>query len=248
MENGNEKMIGIIMNHISQAMSNEDEFKTLQENFGKGKNMLHIQKCNNKNESLLQFILNRNPSTLKEREIVIDILRKIDMERYPFDLKNSEFRVLEQLRTGIHTSEKYSNCLESAQERFSWSKSKMWGMRIWSIILNFTLGVGLYAFDFGTDVKFAVEIFEMGNKNFSMLNKNCQVKGTSILQNVNEVCQSNFGTEECYEAFNNATRFYCFKNEHVFLDLTEWKRAGTALAVHCCSPIIFSIIVREASI
>ena len=243
LENGNEKMIGIIMNHISQAMSNEEEFKTLQENFGKGKNMLHIQKCNNKNESLLQFILNRNPSTLKEREIVIDLLRKIDMERYPMDLKNSEFRVLEQLRTGIHTSEKYSNCLESAQERFSWSKSKMWGMRFWSIILNFTLGVGLYAFDFGTDVKFAVEMFEMGNKNFSMLNRNCQLKGTSILQNVNEVCQSNFGTEECYEAFNNATRFYCFKNEQVFLDLTEWKRAGTALAVHGCSPIIFSIIV-----
>ena len=121
--------------------------------------MFHIRK-NEGNLSLLLHILNNVPMTLQKREILIDLLAKIDKEKYPNDAKNSEYRILENLKIGVPTSKAYAECIESAKERFHWSPIKMWMKRFQSFFTNIVFGFGLYFFDVFTDIQFSTEMFK----------------------------------------------------------------------------------------
>ena len=106
LKNENDNILNILLMKIQfLAIENETEFKSSQfQNFiGKGSNMFHVRK-NEGNLSLLLHILNNVPMTLQKREILIDLLTKIDKEKYPNDAQNSEYRIVENLKIGVPTS------------------------------------------------------------------------------------------------------------------------------------------------
>ena len=227
------------------AVENKSEFKSseFQDFIGQGKYMFHLRKYN-QNLCLLQHILNNVPNTVQEREILIDLLDKIQKERSPSDDLNSrEYKVIENLKTGIPTSKAYSECIASAQERFPWSTGKMWVNRFLSFFSNILLGFGLYFFDVFTDYKFSQEMFRKSETNFTQKFVQCKTNGESMLKNMYQVCENSYGSEECFEALQNSTKNYCFENQQVFDNLNEWSDAGIVTVTHIASPIIFSYIV-----
>ena len=238
----NESILTILLMKIhALSIENEDEFKRpdCQEFLGNKRKMFH-QRKNSQNHSLINFILENCPDTLKEREILIDLLEKILKERYPKDI---ELMVLENLRSGIKTSKEYSECLQSAQDRFPWSPLRMWGKRIFSILHNIFLGFSLYFFDVYTDVKFSEEMFNNAKRNYIDAFDRCKANGEILIQNVTDLCRDNFGSEECYDVLKKSTKMYCFKNQKVFETSEEWQNAGIVSAVHCLTPIVSSFIV-----
>ena len=72
------------------SMENKIEFQSteFQDFVGSDENMFHLRSTrimNDKNSSLLKYILKNNLMTLGEREILIDLLAQIDKDRYPDD-------------------------------------------------------------------------------------------------------------------------------------------------------------------
>ena len=230
------------------SMENKIEFQSteFQDFVGSDENMFHLRSTrimNDKNSSLLKYILKNNPMTLGEREILIDLLAQIDKDRYPDDSKNSEYRVIETLKAGIPTSKPYSECIESAQGRFPWTSGKMWAKRIEAFILDILLGIGVYFIDVFTDYQFSSEMFENSRTNFTEEFENCSKKGKSQINYVTHFCQDDYGSEECFEALHTASKDYCFKNLQVFESSSEWHNAFIVSGAHCITPLAFSVFV-----
>ena len=248
----NNKVIKILLdNFLSASLKDEslyqnNEFLTF---LGREKEMFFLRRFY-QDISLLSYIIDQGITMLKEREELLDLMKKIDEIMYPSDKENSEFRVTEQLKLGLPSSSGLDECIKSVQQRYSWSEEKLWFMRFLSIFKNVILGWSLYFMDFGTDINFTLAMFNNANKNFTVELQECKQDFKPFIDSVFNFCKADFNMNNCYNALRLAGKNgkVCFENEKRFNDPEEWHLAGIVAMIHCVAPIGFALFVFLVSL
>ena len=248
----NNKVIKILLdNFLSASLKDEslyqnNEFLTF---LGREKEMFFLRRFY-QDISLLSYIIDQGITMLKEREELLDLMKKIDEIMYPSDKENSEFRVTEQLKLGLPSSSGLDECIKSVQQRYSWSEEKLCFMRFLSIFKNVILGWSLYFMDFGTDINFTLAMFNNANKNFTVELQECKQDFKPFIDSVFNFCKADFNMNNCYNALRLAGKNgkVCFENEKRFNDPEEWHLAGIVAMIHCVAPIGFALFVFLVSL
>ena len=221
----------------NQALLGEPD---IDEFVGVGSEMFHL-KPRFKGKSLIEYIMDNGGSMLKERETLIDFLVKIDELYFPNDDENREFRVIDQLKRGLPSSEGLASCISSVREKFPWTRSKMWIMRFISFFQNIVIGWSLYMADFLTDYKFSQEIGSASIGLETMKNSTeCLNIEIEYHQDALNYCSQEFHRKWLY-------RLECESNARVSSKFIYEENlsavASNILLLHCFLPWIFALLL-----
>ena len=164
------------------ATTDEDEKNTLDKNIqiligGEGKNRFYLVKTKALGDksgpkSLLQYIVDNGPRMIKQREELLDVLVNCVENVNSEDKKEIELRIINNLKLGLPSSPGLAECIAMTGEKFPWSKEKAAIMVLLSIFVWF-LSYLIYLTDVGTDLKFADDMWNSSQKNFTSLQANC---------------------------------------------------------------------------
>ena len=164
------------------ATTDEDEKNTLDKNIqiligGEGKNRFYLVKTKALGDksgpkSLLQYIVDNGPRMIKQREELLDVLVNCVENVNSEDKKEIELKIINNLKLGLPSSPGLAECIAMTGEKFPWSKEKAAIMVLLSIFVWF-LSYLIYLTDVGTDLKFADDMWNSSQKNFTSLQANC---------------------------------------------------------------------------
>merc|ERR1711946_73868 len=104
---------------------------------------------------------------VKEREDMIEVMKKVDLAGYPRNQKEAGNRIKRQVKRAVPSSVGLRDCLKSVSDKFPWSSSKMKFMTSLSCFIQVILGTTFYGLDVYTDIKFSVEMLGNAQKNFA---------------------------------------------------------------------------------
>ena len=194
------------------------------------------------NETLMESILEQD--LLKEREDAIDVMKKVDEERYK-DRENAPARIKRQIKKAVPSSIGLRECLRSINEKFPWSRSKVKTMATISFIVQVLMGLGFYSLDVYTDVIFAVNMHQQSNRDFTADFIQCHGKFNEEFDQTIETCKNSFNKIECMKSVDliKKSADNCFKDERRFTNPTNWRIAGVVCAVHIGLPILTAFVI-----
>ena len=217
-------------------------------------------------ELTLLEVMKEKSSMTKEKDLLIDIMVKIDKIYHPDpgdDLyvgngdwkkgtienkKTRDARITKQLKQGLPTSPWLADAILNVQDRLDWSSLKKWFMIFLSFFTLIILGWGLYIFDVYTDSKFVYNMFRFFTRNFDKIVEGCKHDLKEHVDRMIETCRDNFDDKECYEMLKNSSYFVknCFEQEQRFngSSVDEWQTAGMVSLSHIILPFIIMLIVH----
>ena len=137
---------------------------------------------------------------IKEQELIIEILKKIDRTIHPGAKKreDEEFRITEELKKSIPTSEGLKDAIQSVQGRYAWSSGK----KIFKIVVAvfvMLLTLTFSGFDMFTDGNFSEEVKQPG---IQANETACEINFNSAFTKANMNCNSDLQIkmEDCQKA------------------------------------------------
>ena len=243
MAKSNPKIFRMVLNDLlhyannTPRMDSEDKFHEI---FGLQDDLFCIKVIDD--ITILQYITDHK--MLKEREDLLQLLRKIEEVRGGF---GSQKRVVKILRSGIKSSKGLKEAIASLKSGYSWSSEKVWKESIINVISYIISGGFLYIFDVYTDIKFSLEMFDLSQKNFTEALETCIENKTSVTFDAVEKC-NDYGASsfECLEVFHNAsTRDFgeCFELQERFDDPYQWTEVGIVSVAHILLPTVFATFI-----
>ena len=141
---------------------------------------------------------------VKEQEQVIDILTKIDKNIFK-DPTDSQFRITEELKKSMPTSEGLRDIIESHNSRYFWSNGKKWFMIFLSFLTMLTT-LFFFSTDVFTDLLFSIGWMDVNARTISNVDQinSCKTKFNEQFLNVTESCQNDLEFEGCKTALQKS--------------------------------------------
>ena len=198
-----------------------------------------------KKETLLESTLNNG--MIKEREDMLEVMKKVDLARYPDKQEEAGDRIKRQVKKAVPSSVGLRDCIKSISDKFPWSSSKYKFMTGLSFFIQVILGTAFYVLDVYTDIKFSLEMYGNAGRNFAAEMTKCHSKFDQLIDLTIEDCKMHFNKLSCMAVLAEAkkTSDECFINEQRFTDNTDWRIAGAVCAAHCILPFLASFILWE---
>ena len=166
---------------------------------------------------------------VREREQVLDSLVKVQEEKQKqvnaglYSPEEGQYRVAENIKSGIPSSVGLAEALESLSDRFPWTRTKMIVMFIVSFVTNIVFGTGFYVADIVTDILFSRDIFTQQSKDFTQGLLYCTPRFNEHFNNTISTCygikfDDRDNQDKCLEALRSITTngSSCFHNEERF--------------------------------
>ena len=244
----------------NQLQNEDEEKKNLSAQSKEESNDVEQQKDQKIQKSLIHSVVEQG--LVREREQVLDSLVKVEEEKQkeenagPYDPEEGQYRVAENIKSGIPSSVGLAEALESLSDRFPWTRTKMIVMFIISFVTNIVFGTGFYVADIVTDVLFSRDMFKQQEKNFTRGLEKCtpqfNEQFNSLINKTISPCygiafDDRYNQEKCLEALRTITTngSSCFHNEERFTHLYayEWLYAGIVAAVHIGLPFAISLFI-----
>ena len=193
-------------------------------------------------ETLLQSIVNKG--LVKEREEVIYVLKKVDLERYPNEQEDADYRLKKQVKKACPPSVGLRDCIQSIDEKFPWSHLKHKFMSFLSFFI-FILGTIFYGLDIYTDIRFSQDMFNNSKRNFTQEISVCRADFEREFSSTINVCRDHFTMTTCLNSLAVVKKIAvdCFENGKRFSDPKDWWIAGTVSVSHCALPILIGITI-----
>ena len=194
------------------------------------------------NETLMESILELN--LLKEREDTIDVMKKVDAERYT-DRGNAAARIKRQVKKAVPSSIGLRECLRSIDQKFPWGRSKVKTMVTLSFITQVCMGLSFYSADVYTDVIFAMNMYAQSNRNFRAEFVQCHNKFNEEFDQTIETCKMSFDKQECMKSISVIQKRAddCFEDERRFENPNDWRIAEVVCAIHIGLPMLTGLVV-----
>ena len=193
-------------------------------------------------KTLLQSVVNEG--LVKVREDVLYVMKKIDLERYPNDQEDADYRLKRQVKKACHPSVGLRDCIQSIDEKYPWSNLKHKFMLFLSFFVFF-IGTLFYGLDIYTDIRFSRDMFIYSKRNFSQEISVCQEDFDNEFSSTIKECRDNFNRANCLNSLALVKKIAedCFENEERFTDPNDWWIAGTVSYAHCALPIFIGFII-----
>ena len=194
-------------------------------------------------ETLLQSIVN-NKGLVKEREEVLYLMKKVDLDRYPNEQEEAKYRLKKQVKKACPSSTGLRDCIESIDEKYPWSYPEYLIQLLLSFFIFF-LGAMFYCLDIYTDIRFSQDMFGYYERNFTQELNLCKEDFIKEFPLTIEECWVNFNKTNCLRNLDVVKKIAddCFDNEERFTDPNDWRIAGTVGAAHCALSILIGIIL-----
>ena len=107
-------------------------------------------------ETLLQSIVDKG--MVKVREEVLGVMKKVDLERYPNDKEDADYRLKKQVQKACSSSIGLRDCIQSIDEKYPWGKLKH-KFKVFLSFFTFFMATMFYGLDIYTDIKFSLDMF-----------------------------------------------------------------------------------------
>ena len=214
---------------------------------GEGLDMFHLVKCRAlDNRSLLEHIVHLN--MIKQREELLDLLDKIGRARYPqpHQRAGSKRRLTEQLKLGLPSSEGLVSCIQALHMRFRWSKGRVRGRQLISVIKNILFGWTMFCLDLGTDTAFTVNMYWNSLRDCKQEIEDCKVEFISAISKIPDYCNTTATFFKCQKLYDNITvsGHACHDDSQCrFDDPQQWRTMMYVSLAHCIAPILTSVAV-----
>ena len=188
-------------------------------------------------ETLLQSVVNKG--LVKEREEVLFVLKKVDLERYPNEQEDADYRLKKHVQKACSSSIGLRDCIQSIDEKYPWGNLKH-KFRLFLSFFTFFMGTMLYGLDIYTDIRFSLDMFNYSKRNFTQELSLCRLDFEVELSTTIYVCRDNFNKSNCINSLAVLKKIAdgCFQNKERFTDPNNWWIAGTVSATHCALPIL----------
>ena len=198
-----------------------------------------------KKETLLEATLNHG--MVKEREDMLEVMKIVDLARYPDDQEEAGNRITRQVKKAVPSSVGLRDCIKSVSDKFPWSSGKLKFMTSVSFFIQVIMGTTFYGLDLYTDIDFSRQMYGNSMKNFAAELTQCQFKFEHYFEQAIQDCKIQFNKQACTEvlAVVKKTSEECFENEQRFTDNTDWRIAGAVCTAHCLLPFLVSFILWE---
>ena len=181
---------------------------------------------------------------IKEREGTIEVMKKIDLDRYPKDKKNAPSRIRRQVKKSVPASIGLRDCLKSINEKFPWSRSKLKLMVTISFFLQVFMGVGFYALDIYSDIKFTLDMYYQSERNFGESFISCFEEFSGEFDQTIHTCKLAFDKKACMEdlALVKKSADRCFQDGDRFGNPNQWRFAGVVCTIHIVLPFLAAFL------
>ena len=161
------------------------------------------------------------------------------------DEKSTERKIITNLKLGLPSSIKLSECIKMTEEKFRWSTTKAAGLIAVSVLTTL-FSLSLYFADVAFDVKFVQEMFENSHKDFAEQQTNYTDEFYDGLDigYLNYCARDTGDRENCFDFFENKTliaRRYREAGPR-FEDPDMFRQNAIYTLVHCISPFLFIIL------
>ena len=185
---------------------------------------------------------------LKEQEQLLDILTQIDRINFQSKKEMEEFRITEQIKVALQSSEGLKEIIDSLQNRYPWTSGKKWFMILLSF-LSLLMAWFFFGFDLYTDMRFSLDMkdnyIRVFRKKLKVTYTRCQENFNQTFANASNICNANWTSLNCTRALLQSANFHddeCSLKGNRFEDCPyEWQLAATISAVHCVLPFVVSI-------
>ena len=243
-----------VLNFLSFALNLKA--KNFQEKLGEGFEQFCLRR-NRRGGTLLQYIADHG--LVKEREELLQLLIKIDKQRYEFiedeserwiirildkhrykfNEEESERRIIRILRAGMKPCKGLKETIDSLQDKYSWTTGKMIVRGLLSTLRSFAVGFVFFFFDVGTDIKFSVEMFSHTTTNFTEDLERCQAaENLPHVSNITNFCNNHgLDSEDCIALINSAIQT-CNQYKERFHQPGVWQDIGIVTAAHIALPFL----------
>ena len=233
------RRVSDIVEHV-EACKKNDSLRSLR--LGELKFYLNFSTKDKAKETLLESIVSQG--LLKEREEVLEIIQtiiEVDNERKKYEM------IKEEVKCAVSSSIGLRDCLESVEEKYPWSRPKMYFRKCLSFFKLMVIGSCFYGFDIYTDIRFSQDMFHQYRRNFSSERQLCKGKFDDMFDNAVYECKHNFTATMCMKSIRLLQRIgeNCFENDQRFSDPNDWYIAGTVSYLHCGLPILLAFVIWE---
>ena len=232
----------IISKYLFDIMNfvNKDHFESTV--FGKEQNFYLKYDKDEGKETLLQSVLNKG--MVKDREEILFLMKKVDIEKYPNEQEDADYRLKKQVQKACVSSAGLRDCIQSIDEKYPWGNLKHKVMVFLSLFIFF-MGTTFYVLDIYTDVKFSLDMFNYSKRSFTQELNLCQEDFDKEFSTMVDNCRNNFNRAECSSSLAVVKKIAddCFDNEERFSDPNDWWIAGTVSSAHCALPILIGFIL-----
>ena len=246
--------MGASKKHVSQLLSfltYYTDANAIREDgldfIGSGLDMFHLVKCRVlDNRSLLEHIVHLN--LIKQREELLDVLDKIDRARYPqpHHRAGSKRRLTQQLKLGLQSSEGLVSCIQALHMRYRWSKGRVRGRQLISVIKNIIFGWTMFFLDLGTDTAFTVSMYWNSLRDCKQEIEECKGEFVSAISKIPDYCNTTATFFKCQKLYDNITvsGHACHDDSQCrFEEPQQWRTMMYVSLAHCIAPILTSIAV-----
>ena len=243
------KRVSDIVDHVGACKKNKS-LKSLQ--LDEHKFYLNFSTNDKAKETLLESIVSQG--LLKEREEVLELMQTNDEEENASEHSKHQDhelweyeRIKEEVKLAVSSSIGLRNCLESVDEKYPWSRPKMYFRKILSFFKLMVIGSCFYGFDIYTDIRFSQDMFNQYERNFTSEREICKEKFDGMFYNVINDCKHSFTATMCMKSIRLLLRMGedCFENDQRFGDPNDWYIAGTVSYIHCGLPFFLAIVIWE---
>ena len=199
-------------------------------------NIFYLVKCRELDgKSLLWYINSQNVRLLRQREELIDLSVKIANLNNGGNSEKAMNEVINNFKSGLASGVGLREMIIMIKERYPWSNSKKYIMILVSLVACLS-GIGLFAFDLTTDIKFSLEMFDSaGNGSlpeyptFSSVFKNKSLPGP-------RECWKGF--EICWDQHSVVPEKKITASKSNEMTLTGW-----FVVWHCVQAVLLTFIV-----
>ena len=211
---------------------------------GEGENRFYLVKTKALGDeaggrSLLKYIVDNGARMMKQREELLDLLKE--------KIENEESKIIHNLKFGLPSSIGLAECIKMTKEKYEWSKTKVRGMIVMSLITNI-LGLVLYFLDVFTDGLYVDKMLKHSLRNpehFSALKTNCSNEFYREMMDNKWKMLCEQEREYCFELHQNLTLMGqdCRDFGLRFEDPQRFTECFWYSLIHCIVPIIWIILV-----
>ncbi len=193
-------------------------------------------------ETLLQSVVDKGK--VKDREEVLGVMKKVDIQRYPNEQEDAGYRLKKQVLKACSSSVGLRDCIQSIDEKYPWGKLTH-KFKIFLSFLTFCIGTLFYGLDIYTDIKFSLDMYNYSKRNFTQELSLCQMDFDKRFSLTINECKNNFEKIKCLNSLAVVKKMAddCFDNEERFTDPNDWWIAGTVSSFHCALPILIGFIL-----
>ena len=94
-----------------------------------------------------------------------------------------------------------AKAISTVDEKYHYGAGKFWKEIILAFVTTLVLGVGLFLLDFGTDISFSVDMYNMSKRNFSEEISECRGRVLKMNERYFEM--------DCFQLDNTTENFRC---------------------------------------